>query len=345
MTNTTVTIRDNLEAVDAYFQEHGWSDGLPIVPPTPERLNRFLAATKRNPDEVVANLPPIWGEASIKLIAVNAIMAGCRPEYLPVVIAAVEAVADPQFNLYSVQTTTNPVGPSIIVNGPVVKRLGVASGGNCFGPGFHANATIGRALRLVLLNIGGADPGTSDRATQGQPGKYAFCFAENDERNPWEPLSQERGFPPNASTVTVAATAAFVNIMDCADNADELLNSIAAAIALPCSNDYMFGGEPAVILSPEHVAILHKEGLTKQKVKEELFRRSAMPASRFSKRNIELLARWRIEQYPTMAKDTLITAAKSPGGFLIAIAGGDGVHSCHLMSFGDARAVTKVVHE
>ena len=192
----------DFDAINRLYRERRWSDGLPVVPPTRERVARMLAHTKRARDEIVADIAPGYGAATVEHIAVNAVLAGCDPEYLPVVIAAVEAVAAPEFNLQGIQATTNPVAIWIIINGPVVQRLQVNAAFNCLGEGAWANATIGRALRLILRNIGGALPGEMDRATHGQPGKYTFCCAENEAANPWAPLHVERGFAAECSTVT-----------------------------------------------------------------------------------------------------------------------------------------------
>src|SRR4029450_205113 len=166
------------EDAAAHYQERGWTDGLPIVPPTERRVHEFLKQTTRGPREIVGVLPPRQGEATVEKIAANAVMAGCRPEYFPVVLAAVEALADPLFNLDSVQATTHPVAPLLVVNGPLARALGIQAGYNAFGQGFRANVTIGRAVRLVLMNVGGGLPGSGDRATQGNPAKIGYGGAE-----------------------------------------------------------------------------------------------------------------------------------------------------------------------
>src|SRR5262249_25784208 len=178
---------ESAEAVNDYFHEKQWTDGLPIVPPTAELISRFLATVASPADTVVGIIPPIMGRATVEKIAVNAAMAGCRPEYLPVVIAAVKAICHPNFNLLPIQATTNPVTPVIIVNGPIVEQLQLNSGYNVLGQGWRSNATIGRALRLVLVNIGGGVPGRMDKACHGQPGKFSMCIAENAKASPWEP--------------------------------------------------------------------------------------------------------------------------------------------------------------
>ncbi|MEK7874017.1 MAG: hypothetical protein AAB502_09215, partial [Chloroflexota bacterium] len=173
--STPITIDESLEAINDAFYEKGWTDGLPVVPPTAERIQRMLDYVRRGPSEVVAHLPPTDGEATIEKIAVNAVMAGCRPDYMPVLIAAVEAITEPRFNLNAIQATTNPVAPLTIINGPIRKELNVNCGSNALGQGWRANATIGRAIRLILVNVGGGLPGTVDKATLGMPGKYSFC--------------------------------------------------------------------------------------------------------------------------------------------------------------------------
>jgi hypothetical protein len=171
----------------------GWSDGLPLVPPTEERALRMLDGTARDPQEVVGLVPPDLAPATVEKIAVNAVMAGCKPEYLPVVLAAVEAVLEEQFAMHGVLATTMFVGPVIVVNGPIRRRIGMNAKGNALGQGNRANAAIGRALQLVIRNIGGGRPQEVDRATLGNPGKYTYCFAEDEEGSSWEPLSVERG--------------------------------------------------------------------------------------------------------------------------------------------------------
>jgi len=193
--------------------------------------------------------------------------------------AAVEAVAAPQFNLQGIQATTNPVAVWLIVNGPIAKQLGMNSGLNCLGQGTRANATLGRALHLILQNIGGALPGEMDRATQGQPGKYVFCCAENEEMNPWEPVHVERGFPRDCSAVTVVAASGTLNMNTHSKNAAEVLRVIADTMPHPPSIDYLWSGEPWIMLGPEHAQILKRGGLSKAEVKRGLWEQSKMPAN------------------------------------------------------------------
>src|SRR5687768_13483941 len=186
---------DDFDAINALYMERGWGDGLPIVPPTAERVERMLAYCERPWNEPVAKIAPRYGEATPLRLAANAVMAGCRPEYFPLYVLAIETMCEERFNLYGIQATTHPCAPLVIVNGPVRAELGLNSGHNAFGPGTPSNATLGRAIRLALLNIGGATPGSADMSTQGAPTKYSYFVAENEEANPWEPISVERGFP------------------------------------------------------------------------------------------------------------------------------------------------------
>ncbi len=223
--------------------EQGWTDGLPIIPATPEGVERFVAASGRQADDVVAILPPRKGRATVEVIAVNAIMAGCRPEYMPVVIAAVEAVADPGYPLELMQVTTNPMTPFLLVNGPVRNRLEINYGTGCLGPGWRANSTIGRALRLVLINAGGALPGVYSKTSFGSPLRYSYICGENEEENPWEPFHVTRGCERNDSTVTAFKASNFCNISGGEGvGPDEILRQIATNMPP------MYGGGDGVLL-------------------------------------------------------------------------------------------------
>ncbi len=245
----------DLDEFQGWLMEQGWGDGLPAIPPTAERVKRMLAGTRRETEEIVAVLLPRMGRATIETVAANAVMAGALPEHMPVILAAVEALADPSFNLQAVQTTTHPCSPLLIVNGPIARRLGINAAGNALGQGARANGVIGRAVRLTLQNIGGARPGKEDRATHGHPGKYSYCVAENEAASPWEPLSVERGFSPADSTVTVCGSEAPHNINDHGTATPEgLVATVAGTAATTGSNNIYLGGEPLIALGPEHAA-------------------------------------------------------------------------------------------
>ncbi len=328
------------EELNKLFCEKHWSDGLPIIAPTPERVARMVAGSKRPATEIVATIAPTFGDATVERIAINAVMAGCEPDYMPVLIAAVKAVASPAFNLQAVQATTNPVTPFIIVNGPVVQRLNINGGVNCLGPGTRANATIGRALRFVLQNIGGAVSGDMDRATQGQPGKYTFCCAENEEASPWEALHVERGFDEFASTVTAAAVGGTLNINTHARDSADLLKMIAEAMTYSCANDYRMGGEPWIVLAPEHADTLHRAGYSKGDVKKLLWEMTKVPAGQMAVKDLERTRHNRFAELGTLLPETLVPISPEPRLISIVVAGGPGTHSIYLPGYGLIRSVT-----
>ena len=251
--------------------ERGWSDGLPVVPPTPARVLRMLDGTSRPPDEVVAVVPPDLVEATVEKIAVNAVMAGCKPEYLPVVLAAVEAACTDSFNMHGLLCTTYFSGPVVIVNGPIAAQIGMNSGVNCFGQGNRANATIARALQLVVRNVGGGLPGGIDRATFGAPGKYSFCFAEDEAGSPWEPLSVERGFAPGTSTVSLFSGHGPSSIVDQISRTPEsLARSFAARLRSAHHPKLVIAMGAMLVVSPEHARVFAGAGWSKARLRQEL---------------------------------------------------------------------------
>lgn len=334
---------DDLEEINRLYRERRWSDGLPVVPPTAERVARMLAATPRAPSETVARIAPGYGAATVERIAVNAVLAGCAPAHLPLLIAATEAVADPAFNLQGMQATTNPVAVWIIVNGPAAGELGVNAALNCLGQGAWSNAVIGRALRLVLQNVGGALPGEMDRATHGQPGKYTFCCAENESASPWEPLHVERGYRLDQSTVTVVGAEGTMNMNTHTKDADELVRAIAETMMHPPSNEYCHGGEPWLVLGPEHADVFRRAGLTKHEVRHCLWERSKMPAGRMTDRDLLRVRDSRTTELGAIAPDTLLPIAPDPEDIRFIVAGGPGTHSVYIPSFGNTRAITREV--
>jgi hypothetical protein len=336
---------EDIDAINALYRDRRWSDGLPIVPPTVERVERLLRHTPRAADEVVARIAPGYGAATVERIAINAVLAGCAPESLPVVIAAVEAVAAREFNLQGIQATTNPVAVWVIVNGPAATRLGVNATYNCLGQGAWANATIGRALRLCLQNIGGALPGEMDRATQGQPGKYTFCCAENEAASPWEPLHVERGFPSARSTVTVVGAEGTMNMNTHCKDAPELLRVIAETMVHPTSNEYCHGGEPWLILAPEHADILHAAGFTKVEIKRRLWELTHMPACRMAAKDLLRVRASRTEELGEIGPETLLPISKRPDDIWFVVAGGPGTHSVYIPCFGNSHAASRAIDE
>ena len=265
---------DPFEFLDA----QGLTDGLPVVPPTEARVLRMLEGTSRAPSEVVALVPPNLEPATVEKVAVNAVMAGCRPEYLPVVLTAVEAACTDTFNLHGVLATTYFVGPVVVVNGPIRHEIGLNCGRNAFGQGTRANVTIGRALQLVVRNVGGGRPGEVDMSTLGQPGKITCCIGENEEASCWDPLHVERGFDREESTVTVFAGEAPRAIRDqLSRSARSLATSIGLSLEAVAHVKLHNMGEALLVVSPEHVRTFARDGFSKADLRARVQEVTARP--------------------------------------------------------------------
>ncbi|MCF8028637.1 MAG: thioredoxin family protein [Desulfobacteraceae bacterium] len=256
----------------------GWTDGLPVVPPTELRVVRMLGGTIRRPDEVIARTPPNLIACTVEKAAINAVMAGCKPEYLPVVLAAVEAACQDEFCLHGLLATTYFSGPVVLVNGPVRRAVGMNSGVNVFGQGNRANAAIGRALQLIIRNVGGGRPGEIDRATFGTPGKYGFCFAEDEENSPWEPFSVERGFAEDTSTVSLFAGGEVQGVFDQQSRDPEsLCRTFAACLRAVVHPKIPMSADAVLAVSPEHGRVFSQAGWTKADVKAKLHQLLQLP--------------------------------------------------------------------
>jgi hypothetical protein len=265
---------DLLEVID-YCYDQGWTDGLPVVPPEEGRVTAMLAMEGRPPETVIAHHPATGLELTLHSAAVNAVMAGCLPEYFPVVVAAFEAMDREPFNFHGSTVSTGGSGHLLVVSGPIVDEIAMNSGVNLFGPGNRANATIGRSIRLTLMNVFKITPGISDKSTQGNPGKYSFCIAERADRNPWQPLCKELGYPDGVSSVTVFAGAGFCNVENHGGNTPEaILDTMADAMA---NYGCISPGQAVVVFSPEHVNIVAGIGWTKSDVREYLFEQAKRP--------------------------------------------------------------------
>lgn len=297
--------------------ERGWTDGLPVVPPTPERVARLLAGTTRDPDEIVAVVPPDLVPCTVEKVAVNAVMAGCRPDYLPVVLAAVEAACTDEFNIHGLLATTWFSGPLVIVNGPLARAIGMNDGINALGQGNRANATIGRALQLVVRNVGGGRPGGVDRATLGQPGKYTFCFAEREHDSPWEPLHVTRGLPASSSAVTLFAAEGPRGIIDqLSRDAESLANTFAACLRATTHPKLALAFDAVLVVSPEHGRVFREAGWSKAQLLEELDARLQLPGAELV-RGAGGIA----EGLPDAVQDLTLPKFRD-GGLLIVHAGG-----------------------
>jgi hypothetical protein len=324
------------EAILAAFCEREWCDGLPIVPPTEDRVRRMLGGAPA--DRSFGAMPPLWRQATLEKLAVNAVMAGCESAHFPVIVAAVQAMLEPSFNLYGVQATTHPVAPLSIVHGPIATALGVHAGSGCFGPGFRANATIGRAIRLILLNVGGAWPGRHDMATQGSPAKFSYCIAERAD-SPWGPLhghdavTMFGGEPPHNVNDHVSTTAGGI-----------LTNVADTAVSLGSNVGWYFSqSQLLIVLGPEHAQTIAGDGFSREDVQRFVFEHARLP--------LRLLKRggmWGIQDWPRWMHaigddDALLPQVPSPDDVLVIVAGGPGKHSAVVPNCTFSRAVTRPV--
>jgi hypothetical protein len=311
----SVELGDSEDPIEACYAR-GWSDGLPVVPPTRERVLRMLTGTTRDPGEILGMVPPDLAACTVEKVAINAVMAGCKPEYMPVVLAAVEAALIDEFGMHGILCTTMFAGPVVIVNGPIAKSVGMNSGVNALGQGNRANAAIGRALQLVIRNVGGGRPGEVDRSTLGTPGKYTFCFAES-ELEEWQPLSVERGFARNTSTVTLFAGEGVQGIVDQKSRTPEsLARSFAACMRAVDHPKLAMAGDALLVVSPDHCRVFFEAGWSKARLLEELTQLLLLPAD-------EMLvgAGGIAEGLPKSLAGTKISKFR-PGGILIIRAGG-----------------------
>ncbi len=337
---------DDLDVFQLFAMTARWGDGLPVLPPTRARVQRLVGGVALDPAAVIGRLAPTYAPATVEAIAANAVLAGATAEHLPVIVAAVRAVATPHFNLEAIQATTHPCGPLVVVNGPVAGRLAMNAGTGALGPGNRANAVIGRALRLVLQNVGGARPGDLDRATLGHPGKYTYCFAENEAASPWEPLSVERGLARDESGVTVCGSEAPHNVNDHASTtADGLLRTLAGTLATTGNNNVYLAGEPLVVLGPEHARTLAAGGLAKADVKRALWERARVAMEAFSAENLARFATIDPARFGRLAPGDRLAPALTADDMMIVVAGGPGKHSAIVPTFGTTRSVTVKVEE
>jgi len=265
--------------VEVWF-ERGVTDGLPVVPPSRARVEAMLATTRRPREQLVAEVPPNYGRATVEKLAVNAVMAGCRADYFPVVLAVVEAACDPAFNLHGQSGTTNAASPLIILNGPVRQRLGINCAAGVFGPGYRANATIGRALRLIMINVGGTRAGQISMSTMGHPGRYTYCIGEHEEVSPWEPLHVERGFARTDSTVTLFSGEGPLSINDhLSRSAAQLAASLGWSTAgIWNHKSFPLYGHTLLVVGPEHARTFAGERWSKGQLRQFLYETIRRPA-------------------------------------------------------------------
>jgi hypothetical protein len=317
-----VEIADAEDTFEALF-DRGWTDGLPVVPPTESRVMRMLTGTSREPDDIVAIVPPDLVDVTVEKVAINAVMAGCKPEYLPWVLAALEAVCTNEFNIHGVLATTMPVGPVVICNGPGTRDIGMNSGMNVLGQGNRANLTIGRALQLVIRNVGGGRPGEVDRATHGNPGKLSFCFAEDELGSPWTSLATARGFATDEDTVTVFAGEGPRCVVDqLARDPESLANTFAACLRTLHNPKLVLAFDAIIIMGPEHARVFADAGWGREQVLAEIHARLQIAGAELV-RGANGIA----EGIPEHLRDVTLPKFRADGLLLVHAGGGAGLFS------------------
>jgi hypothetical protein len=328
-----------------FVHAEGWTDGLPVVPPTRALVDRMIEGAGRPGSDLLGVFPPSRVNATVEFVAVNAVMAGCRPDYMPAVVGAIEALLRPEVNMLGVQATTHPAGFMLLFNGPYAQRIGIPAGSGLLGPGFRASATIGRAIRLCQMNIGGALPGAADRSTHGSPAKFSLCFRENVEESPWDPYHVELGFDQDEDTVTVLSCEGPHNINDHVSTAPlGLLRTFATSLtSIGKNSPYLRDSDFFLGFGPEHAHQLANEGWSKQDVREYLFAYARM---RFEDWKVGgMHAMYPVPKYFSALGDgDLVPIVDQPEDIRIIVIGGPGRHSCWFPSFGVNRSVTVSLH-
>jgi hypothetical protein len=335
----SIEIEDlDIDAWNDFAEAQGWSDGLPMMPPTDVRVAEFVD-TCRGDNKPFPPMSPRRVHPTLKTIAANAVMAGCRPAYFPTVVAAVRAVLQPDYNLHGTLATTHSCAPALILNGPVRKQLDINCGSNCFGQGWRANAAIGRALQLTLRNIGGAHPGVMDRSTQGTPAKLFFCFGENEEESPWEPYHVRRGFSVGDSVLTALPCEAPHNINDHGSHTGKgILMTVAGTISQTGANTIYRTAPYVVAFGPEHAVTLKRDGWTIEEMQQTLFEDTAVHVSRISPENRDNLEEW--GQKPVNDRYYL---SRTPDDIQLMVAGGAGKHSAYIPTFGFTEVSSELI--
>ncbi|MDA0790190.1 MAG: TlpA disulfide reductase family protein [Proteobacteria bacterium] len=310
-----------------FMYDQGFSDGLPTVPPTPERVMRMLSGTRRDPQEVIATVPPNMGDATVEKIAINAVMAGCKPEYLPVVIAALQAACTDEFNIHGVMATTMGASPVMVVNGPIREQLGMNMKLGALGQGNRASNTIGRALRLTVRNVGGARPGGTERSTLGSPLKFTMCFPEWEERHPWDPMHVERGFDRNDSVVTLfAMTSGPALIVDqTSRTASQLAGSFGLCLEAMHHPRSHRAADAILVICPEHVDTLVRGGYSKADIRARIQEVTSRRALELAEDDITSVGipRDRLDQMDEEAQNRRLPKFASEDNIHIVIAGAD----------------------
>ena len=324
------------EAFYEFVQQRGWGDGLPVLLPTPQRVARMLGHNGVAPHSVLGRIPPRNSTVTAEGVAANATLAGCPDNAFPIVFAALQASLVESFGLLGVLATTHPCTVGVLVSGPVVDELGINSGASLYGPGNRLNAAIGRAVRLSLMNLGGATLVSVDKSAQGSAGKYSFCFAESRMENPWPPHHVERGFTAEDSCVTVGAFEGPHNIHEpTASTGEEMMHMLVSALSSTGHNNIMRRGDLFIVLGPEHAAVLANDGWDRKRIRERLWAEAGTPARAVADANYEFINRNRRQDVPPPDRLTgRYELCERPEQIRIVVAGGPGKHSSWLPTFG-----------
>jgi hypothetical protein len=338
---------DDIVAFNDEAMRRGWGDGFPLIPPTEERVNAFIEAIPwRDSEDVVAVVPPRNAEATIRYIAIQAVMAGAIPAAMPLLVSTVETMCEPDVNLFGSQATTHPCGILTLVSGPVAETAELHGGAGMYGPGFRGNMSLGRAVRLICQNLGGAYAGTTDRSTQGSPAKYAFAFCENEAESPWEPYRVSKGFDESVSTVTVMAADPPHSFHEAVSiEPTGLMVTFAQSIAnMGKNNSYLPHTDYFLVLCPEHAAVLADHEFTRRDVQEYLFTRARIPFGTWKLGGGYNMFRNRYPKYLQYADDELgVPMSLNPDEVQVLVAGGPGRHSSWIPSVGISKSATRVV--
>jgi hypothetical protein len=341
-------VSDDFAHANQYLETQGWTDGLPVIPPTEALVTEMLRRTTRAPDEPLGRMEPLQGTVTVEKVAANAVMAGCRPEYFPVVLASVRAILQPDFHVGSTSCTTGGSAPLIVVNGPIAPRLGISGGTACFGGNIKANVTIGRAVRLVMRNLGGAKPDGMEKSTQAWPGKISCCFAENEARSPWEPWHVERGYAAESSTVTVVAVRGLYGVTEGVQTTGEgVLETLVASmryVGSPIYHQMHLGIPVIVVLCPEHAQEIARAGFDRRRVRAYIHEHARLPVREIRDRGYYAPEAWK-GVVDDSDPDARVPIVASPEQIWLVVAGGDGRHSAWMPAWNVCRGVTEVVEE
>lgn len=343
-TAATLSVPSDPGEMFAYVFARGWTDGLPVLPPTLAAVEKMLAAGGQQADSILGVIPPLNGVATAQKVAANAVLAGCLPEYFPLVLAALRGMTRPGYNLDGLQTTTGNIAPLAIVNGPCRNSLSINYGANVLGQGWRANATIGRAIRFIMTNIGGARPGSFDKSTMGQPAKYTFCFGENEEESPWAPFHVERGLARQCDALHLFGAS---GVYSAVDMASQTATGLLKTFALTMTGGLASGVTSTEVLwaiCPEHAAILARDGFSKDKLRAELFALARVPYDQIADENLELLSKRRPEWFkPGNPRE--VGVVDRPEDIWIVVAGGAGAKSAYIPGRTGTRMQTVAVGE